>query len=489
MPAVGVNKFELLLQYLGRASNGDGTRAYAHVTMAMARKALDDAKDIGVPFVRVSVSGFAPSDLEQSGDLALWRRNPDTYWLAVDLMMADLDTHGIRLVPVFLWNPVQFPAMTGENVAQMVTEPDSKAWHLLSRYVTEFVTRYRMRPTILFYELTNEFNLWADLDHVQRCHQRKASAHHCAVMGNFTTDQMIAFSDRFVNQLRALDPGRLVSSGYSIPRAAAGHLRAKPEWTVGGADWTRDSQHMFTQQLLDLHRHLDIISIHLYDDPDNIRFGVPDAAGLLDVVKDVSDVAGKPLFVGEFGDGLAAEDSDQSHSSKTLRRIVDRKVPYSAVWAWQFYQTSPYETRNSEATASSIEPGAGNRLIGQIQQANAVPGGSTVHPVGIERDRQVPRVILTWPLPCAVLQPRQLLHAVASDNDGVVSGVEFLIDGRSVAIDVQYPYRVILDVSTLKDGEHTLTARARDPAGNFAEYDTRVFAGRPIQRNQCLAGN
>lgn len=484
-PAVGVNKFELLLQYLGRASNGDGARAYSRATIAMARKALDDAKDIGVPFVRVSVSGFAPSGHEQSGDLELWRRDPAVFWRVMDSMMDDLDARGIRLIPVFLWNPTQFPAMTQENVAQLVTEPSSKAWQLLAQYANEFVTRYRTRSTVLFYELTNEFNLLADLDNVRRCHQRKAPARHCSVMGNFSTDQLIAFSGRFADLLRTLDPGRLVSSGYSIPRPASGHLKARPEWSSAGADWTRDSKQLFSSQLLDLHKYLDIVSVHLYDDPDNVRFGLPDAASLLDVVKDISDAAGKRLFIGEFGNGsMVAVDVEKSHAGRLLRRIVARQVPYSAVWAWQFYQTSPYETHNGEATASSLEQGAGDELIRLIQQANVQFGRTVV--TSVLPDRQAPRVVLTWPLACTRLQGRQLLHAVASDNVDSVVNVEFLVDGKRIAVDNRYPYQATLDVASLTAGLHTLTARARDHAGNVAEYNTPVLAGRRATADSCL---
>lgn len=485
-PSIGLNKFELFLQYLGRASGGDATAGYTRITQAMARKSLDDSQDVGVSYVRVSMVGYAPSEHAQQGDMELWRRDPAAFWAAMDTMMDDLDARGIRLVPVFLWNPMQFPAMTGENVAQMVTEPNSKAWQLLARYVSDFVGRYRMRSTVLFYELTNEFNLWADLDHVGRCRKKTAPVRYCAVMGNFTTDQMIAFSARFADMLRTLDPGRTVSSGYSIPRAAAGHLRARPEWSPAGADWTRDSKQLFARQLLDLHKHLDIVSVHLYDSLDNLRFGLPDAASLLDVIKDISDVAGKPLFVGEFGDAKATADPAHSHAGKTLRKIVERRVPYSAVWAWQYYQTSPYETHNSEATVSSLEPGAGDSMISAIRRANESlrqsGGASAVVP-----DRQAPRVVLTWPLACSMLKTRQLLHAVASDNEGVVGGIEFLVDGKRVAVDVSFPYQVTLDVASLKRGLHTLTARARDRAGNVAEYSTKVFAGVLGDHGSCLA--
>ncbi len=56
--------------------------------------------------------------------------------------------------------------------------------------------------------------------------------------------------------------------------------------------------------------------------------------------------------------------------------------------------------------------------------------------------------------------------ADASDNVGV-SGVQFCVDGVNVgAEDVTAPYSVSWDSTTVANGAHVLTARARDAAGN-----------------------
>ena len=398
--------------------------------------------------------------------------------------MGDLDARGIRLVPVFLWNPLQFPAMSGEALTQLMIDPNSLGWQLLAKFVEEFVVRYRKRSTILFYELTNELNLWADLDHPVRCRRARGPSRHCAVMGTFTTAQLIAFTGRFAGLLRKLD-NRQISSGFSVPRAAAAHLRARPEWSAQGADWTPDSRQEFVRELLDLHRHVDIVSVHLYDTPENIRFGLSDAASLLDVIKDASDAAGKPLFIGEFGDRSVTVPERQSHAARVLDRIVTRRVPYSAIWTWQFYQTSLYETHNSEATASSIEPGAGDWLINRVRQASAALGSPTVLPR--RSDRPQPRVVLTWPVACALMAGKQHLYAVASDGLGHITGVEFVVNEDRIAVDNSYPYTATLDASKLKPGLHTLLARAYDQAGNMAEYRTRVFVGKTGSLQSCLA--
>ena len=56
--------------------------------------------------------------------------------------------------------------------------------------------------------------------------------------------------------------------------------------------------------------------------------------------------------------------------------------------------------------------------------------------------------------------------ADASDNIGV-AGVQFLVDGVNVGVeDATPPYALAWDTRTVSNGAHTLTARARDAAGN-----------------------
>ena len=60
------------------------------------------------------------------------------------------------------------------------------------------------------------------------------------------------------------------------------------------------------------------------------------------------------------------------------------------------------------------------------------------------------------------------MTATASDNDSVV-GVQFRLDGANLgAEDTASPYSVSWDTRSVANGAHTLTAVARDGAGNIA---------------------
>lgn len=82
-------------------------------------------------------------------------------------------------------------------------------------------------------------------------------------------------------------------------------------------------------------------------------------------------------------------------------------------------------------------------------------------------DSQAPAVSITSPPDGATLYGTIAVTATASDNTGVV-GVQFKVDGVNLgAEDIFAPYSASWDASSVS-GTHTLTAVARDGAGNVA---------------------
>ncbi len=61
-----------------------------------------------------------------------------------------------------------------------------------------------------------------------------------------------------------------------------------------------------------------------------------------------------------------------------------------------------------------------------------------------------------------------LLSAMASDADGTIVGVEFLVNGVLVGTDTTFPYRT---GTVLAPGRHTITVQASDNDGNVS-FDT-----------------
>lgn len=480
---IGMNKFDLALQYLGTASRGDGSDRYRKVTEAMARKALYDARYAGIRYFRISPAGYGPSEPGQRGDLDLWRSDRAAYWGHLDRMMTELAEHGIRVIPAFVWNSRQFPAMTSETVRDLLTNPQSKAYRMLDEYISEFVTRYRSSDVLLFYEVGNELNLQADIDVVAKCH-KVWGASACSAEGNFTTDEMVAFTRRLAERLRALDPGRLVSSGHSFPRPSASHLRRRPEFAPGGADWTHDSAEELAQYIEATHAGLDIVSVHVYEEHPLPSFMPADHAKMIAFAGGVARRAGKPLFVGEIGgpsrDGLAPG----SFLERALTAIKANAVPYTALWIWQYYQNSTYRSFDSEPTRYNIEPGFSNGLLRRVMHMNKV---SSLPRAAADRTR--PNVVITWPMECASLVPPFDVYVAASDDSGKQPRVRVHAGGRIFDAGNKPPYAARIDA--LLPGEHELRADAADGAGNRASWSTPVlvsgFAGGPVRCVRCCA--
>ena len=463
-PSVGLNKFDLFMQYLGRNFGGLTGPAFQKVSRAMAIKAIIDARNIGVTYFRVSATGFAPAEYGEAGDLDLWQTNPQTYWATFDTMMTDLGAAGIRIVPVFVWNVLQFPAMTSdETITDLIADSTSDSYRLLEAYVREFVERYRDHPALYFYELSNELSDHADID-------LKELWAGTGPAGNFSTDQLINFTERLAGLIRTLDPNHLISSGFNLPRRSATHLRKQPDWSPGG-DWTNDSQKEFKDYLLEINEPVDIVSIHFYngiedtlfpDQRSNLRLGLTGALNvdLLDMVKSATDSAGKLLFVGEFGDEdpFISQDQRALFSQNILNKVVELNIPFSAPWIWEFYQFAPYLF-----TVHNIEPGYTDLFIEKIKEANERLGNPV--PVPPFPDTTPPQVVLVWPLSGAVVDSTVLVAAVASDDAGI-DRVEFLVDQHLEFTSSAPPYGFLFDPAKLAAGNHLIAAVATDGSGN-----------------------
>lgn len=482
-PSVGLNKFDLAKQYLGTASGGDGSEPYRRVTVAMARKAIRDAADIGVTYFRVAATGFSPNAPGQPGDLDLWISEPAKYWDYMDTMMQDLDQAGIRVIFTFAWNQLQFPALVGETDRTMILNPRSSSALLLERYITEFIERYKARPTVLIYEISNELNLGADLDRVTRCANAGAPP-RCQTIGNYSTEEMIAYLARVASLIRRLDRSRPISAGHSLPRPNAAFLRQFPEWTRPRPNKGPDTMEEMARNLIDISDAADVISVHLYPEAARRQFGLangPDQR-LLAALNRIAVNVEKPLFIGEFGDPDKKPGVAGSYANEVLNDIVALRVPLSALWVWEMYDRRTFSTGDSAPTRFSIDPSIDTGAVRALTSANhalsRAPSASKS-----ENDRETrkrPRIVLTWPLACTYVDTSTVVHASAYDFSGTPK-VRFLIDNRLVSEDESPPYSSPLELPSPAKGTHLLRVEAVGASGYVTAYETPVISRPGIQ--------
>src|SRR5437870_3390914 len=121
-------------------------------------------------------------------------------------------------------------------------------------------------------------------------------------------------------------------------------------------------------------------------------------------------------------------------------------APYSVSW------NTTTATTGSHTLTAIARDAAGNR--------------TTSSPVLVTVDNVPPTVTLTSPGSRAAISGTITVSATASDNVGV-AGVQFQLDGVNLGAEVTAaPYSVSWDTTSATTGSHTLTAIARDAAGN-----------------------
>lgn len=101
-----------------------------------------------------------------------------------------------------------------------------------------------------------------------------------------------------------------------------------------------------------------------------------------------------------------------------------------------------------------------------LVNASGVPSVASIIRLDAAPDTQPPTVAITSPLSGTTATGTIAISATASDNVGV-AGVQFLLDGANLGAEVTAsPYITVWNTATASNGSHTLTARARDAAGN-----------------------
>ena len=130
----------------------------------------------------------------------------------------------------------------------------------------------------------------------------------------------------------------------------------------------------------------------------------------------------------------------------------DTAAPYALSW------NTTTASNGSHTLSARARDAAGN-----VTLSTSV----TVTVSNVAPDTAPPTVSMTAPANGATVSGTTVpVTANASDNVGV-SGVQFLLDGANLGVeDTISPYSISWNTTTATNGSHTLTARARDAAGN-----------------------
>lgn len=339
--AVGVNKHELLDLYL---AGGEA--------LATARASLDALAALGVNVVRVRATSFWPAQIERTW---LTEDARPAFWAAFDQMLADLEARGIRIVPTIAWHFGAWSDLGHHSLEEFVGDPLSPGRRLFDEWLTALVSRYRERTVILFWELTNEANLLADLRPqfelgVIPPHDLSKPHAHLVTdpvvrdrRNHLSADELAAWCRETAFRIKSLDPNHLIGSGFSAPRPAAWHLWLGSLNRLDRCDWTRDSAAEQALYLRLTHPDpIDLVSIHHY-------VGKDAALSAIAHYRRVADAMGKPLYIGEAGMSPAGDEPAYARPAarEGLRTLLEGyrtiDVPLVLLWTWDEHGRPAHE--------------------------------------------------------------------------------------------------------------------------------------------------
>jgi O-glycosyl hydrolase len=140
--------------------------------------------------------------------------------------------------------------------------------------------------------------------------------------------------------------------------------------------------------------------------------------------------------------------------------VEDVSAPFSVSWS------TTGATNGSHQLTATARDAAGNTTTSTVRTVTVSNGGGG--------DTQAPTVSLTAPASGATVSGTVTLSASASDNVRVV-GVQFRVDGVNVGTeDPGAPFSRSWDSRTATNGTHSVTAVARDAAGNVRTSSART---------------
>jgi hypothetical protein len=143
--------------------------------------------------------------------------------------------------------------------------------------------------------------------------------------------------------------------------------------------------------------------------------------------------------------------------------------------------SSPYSVTCNTTTASNSTHSV--TAVARDAAGNATTSAPVVVTV-FNPDTTPPTVSMSAPAAGAIVAGNAVpVSATASDNNGVV-GVQFLLDGVALGAELTTaPYTMSWNTTSVPNGSHALSARARDAAGNTATSAARTVSvtnGTPL---------
>lgn len=314
---VGVNYYDAFLRTL----INPGDTSY--------KEGIKKLSDLGIPFARVSISGFWPMEFN------IYKYDKAKYFRFLDDFVKTAEQHRVGLILCFFWNYSTVPDLVGESVNQW-GNPQSKTHAFMKDYVREVVARYKDSPAILAWEYGNELNLQTRFGNRPLVNSGKGTPPVRKKEDEITPVTMMTALSEFGKSVREIDNYRAIISGNAIPR---------PEELDQHEKWSTAAKGVYTSLLRDGNPDpINTISIHYYSSFES-RYLTRKKLGageLMKVTMEAASSLNKPLLLLEFG--ASRDDSpwtvgaqqEKTKFFQYLDIIETTGIPLSAVWVYDF---------------------------------------------------------------------------------------------------------------------------------------------------------
>ena len=352
--AIGVNYFSALYRTIMNPAD------------TSYNKGFQELSRYKVPFVRVMLGGFWPSELK------LYKDNPAKYFKIVDAFFDAAEKNNIGIIASLHWNKAAAPDLVGEPVS-FIGKPNSKTREFMSAYTHDMVHRYGHRRVVWAWEFGNEASLYADLPIASLSRPQTNVSKGTPVLRNqldelTSADVLFAYRD-FANTVKAIHPASILSTGNALPRRYAYHNTV---YKGSLKQWGSDSEAEFCKVLQrDNPEGFDLVSVHIYPNEKDGYFGAKsmDYSRVITVAGECAKMSGKALFIGEFGVDSTKYVGERAREKSEFNRIVsvieNSGAALSALWVYDFsFQADSFNVTSSSDRKYQLDAikSANNRL-------------------------------------------------------------------------------------------------------------------------------
>jgi hypothetical protein len=316
----GVNYFDGFYRFLRRG------RDFSY------RKGLESLRHSGIPFIRFSLTGFWPDDLQVP------MGSPDVFLARFDQFVADARAQGIYLIPSVFWNYASLPDYVGEPLSAW-GQHDSRTRQAMRQFVSMLASRYADETMIVGWEFGNEFNSYLDWSGSAKKYKVDVGRGTPATRGDdseIRSADLRAALKEFADIVAPSRRGMFVSSGFDMPRNAAARLRKN---ALG-----LDSPEEFVAVLVDQNVDpVNTISVHLYPyTVDRFKYRGATLNGLVSSLYAAGAQSNKIPFIGEFGVHNTEPALERQVFLQFVQAIAARDGGFAALWVYDFSYQDKY---------------------------------------------------------------------------------------------------------------------------------------------------